>query len=290
MRRVRQLERDRFGLGWRGELAVGILTHLDRIDVVEVITETLLEAPRKQFAAMRTLRAQVPVMLHGVSLGLASVTNVSQRRLDAVARAIGRVEPEVWSEHLAFVRAGRVELGHLAMPPLTHATVEGAVRNLTRARIASGQAPLIENVATLIEPPASVLDEPAFVSAVAESSGSALLLDLQNLYANACNSGRDPHALLSALPLERVTVVHIAGGKWVTTAAGGSRLLDDHRHDVPEAVYTLLRELGRDAPQALTVLLERDGAFPCFERLLGQLERAREALAEGRALAREVAA
>lgn len=31
--------KDRFGLGWRPELAAGILTHLDRIDIVEVIAD-----------------------------------------------------------------------------------------------------------------------------------------------------------------------------------------------------------------------------------------------------------
>src|SRR5258707_10445676 len=30
---------DRFGLGWRPELAAGILAHLDRIDLIEVIAE-----------------------------------------------------------------------------------------------------------------------------------------------------------------------------------------------------------------------------------------------------------
>ena len=31
---------DRFGLGWRHKLALGILSHLDRIDIVEVMPMT----------------------------------------------------------------------------------------------------------------------------------------------------------------------------------------------------------------------------------------------------------
>ena len=88
-------------------------------------------------------------------------------------------------------------------------------------------------------------------------------------------------------------MLHIAGGKPVRAPydglGGGLRVLDDHCHDVPDPVYALLRELGRRAPQPLTVLLERDGAFPRFSHLLAQLEHARVALAEGRALRRQAA-
>jgi uncharacterized protein (UPF0276 family) len=280
---------DRFGIGWRDELAAGILTHLDRIDVVEVILESALDAPRKRIAALRTLGAQVPIVLHGVSLGLASVNAVSQARLDAVARVVGQLQPLAWSEHLAFVRAGGIELGHLAMPPRTCGTVEGALRNLARARVAVGSMPWLENVATLMEPPCSTLDEPSFVAEITRGAGCPVLLDLQNLYTNACNLGHDPVEMLLAMPLERVAMVHIAGGKPIRASDGGTRLLDDHLHDVSEPVYALLRELGRHAPQPLTVLLERDGAFPRFESLLEQVERARTELAWGRAQRKEVA-
>ena len=65
--------RDRVGLGWRPELAAGILSNLDRIDLVEVIADDFFEAPRRRLRALRTLAAQTPVTLHGVSLGLASI-------------------------------------------------------------------------------------------------------------------------------------------------------------------------------------------------------------------------
>jgi uncharacterized protein (DUF697 family) len=63
---------DRFGLGWRPELAAGILAHLHRIDLIEVIADDYFDAPRRDLRALRTLAAQVGMVLHGVSLGLAS--------------------------------------------------------------------------------------------------------------------------------------------------------------------------------------------------------------------------
>jgi hypothetical protein len=108
------------------------------------------------------------------------------------------------------------------------------------------------------------------------------LLDLHNLYANAVNFGDDPDTFLHRLPLERVAAVHLSGGHWIDGPNGSRRLLDDHLHDVPTQVFALLRELGRLAPQPLTVTIERDGAYPPIARLLEQLDAARAALAAGR--------
>ena len=63
------------------------------------------------------------------------------------------------------------------------------------------------------------------------------------------------------------------------------RYLDDHLHDVPDPVYALLAEVGARVRRPLTVVLERDGRFPPMRHLLWQLDRARAALAEGRARA-----
>ena len=200
-----------------------------------------------------------------------------------MARLVERVRPEAWSEHLAFVRAGGIEIGHLAAPPRTTATAEDAAANIARAARAVGTMPCVENIATLIEPPASVIDEAQWTRAIVEAAGTTMLLDLHNLYANALNFGRAPLGLLRGMPLERVSMVHLSGGRWIAPHGGAPRLLDDHRHDVPGAVYSLLEALAFAVPQALTVIVERDGDFPAFSALLEQMERARAALARGRA-------
>jgi uncharacterized protein (UPF0276 family) len=277
-----RLMADRVGLGWRPELAAGILASLDRIDVVEVIADNHVGARRSALRALRTLAIQVPVLLHGVGLGLASAAAVDGHRLDALARVVGAVQPEAWSEHLAFVRGGGLELGHLAAPPRCEATLDGLATNVARARAIVGSAPALENVATLIDPPGSDRDEVAWLTAAAAAIDGELLLDLHNLYANALNFGFDPRAALARLPLDRVRLVHLAGGSWLT-AAGARRRLDDHRHDVPAAVFELLGELAARAPQPLTVIVERDGDYPPVAHLLAELARARAALVGGRA-------
>lgn len=280
---------DRVGLGWRPELAAGILGHLDRLDVIEVVAENYLVGAgrsslrgRSSLQGLCDLARLVPVLLHGVSLGLASTVAVEPRRLVAIARLIERVQPEAWSEHLAFVRGGGIEIGHLAAPPRTPQTIAGCLANLHAAKRVVGSLPALENIATLVRPPCSSLDEAAWITAILEGSGAPLLLDLHNLYANALNFGEAPLTLLGRFPLDRTTMIHLSGGRWIGPP-GDRRLLDDHLHEVPEPVFDLLAEVARRVPQPLTVIVERDGDYPQFGRLLAQIEDARAALARGRA-------
>lgn len=277
------LTSDRFGLTWHPALAPDIARARERVDTLEVIPEVALRATRGDRDFLRILSKEIPISLHGVSLGLASASPVEEWRLDEMARLVEEVQPEDWSEHLAFVRAGGIELCHLAAPPRTDAVLEGLTGNLRRARRIVGSAPALENVATLLDPPGSTCDEQTWLCDVLRASEGPLLLDLHNVLTNAANLHYDAKAFVRALPLERITTVHIAGGTEAADAASGLTLrVDDHRHDVPADVFELLTLVGALAPQPLTIVLERDGDFPPFEHLLDELARARAALAAGR--------
>jgi len=274
---------DKVGLGWRPDLAAGIFSHLDRIDLLEVIADDFFDEPQQRLRALRTLSAQVPVALHGLGMGLASSSPVDAKRVEKMARLIDQVRPQFWSEHLAFVRAGDVEIGHLAAPPRTADTVEGAAENLSRAAAIAGCKPIMENIATLIDPPGSTLSESAWINGILAAADCNLLLDLHNVYANGLNHGYDPKAFLHQVPAERIKAIHIAGGKFISAPDGRPRLLDDHLHDVPDPVFDSLEEAAAISPNPLTVILERDGAYPSMECLLAQIDYARRALARGRA-------
>jgi uncharacterized protein len=282
---VDDVARDRVGIGWRPELAADIHLAIERFDVLEVVADNWFRASRRDSALLASLARDVPLILHGVGMGLASAARADDTRIEAMARLVARVEPESWSEHLAFVRAGGIEIGHLCAPPRCAETIDGAARNIRRASVVVGAPPAMENVATLLDPPASTLDEPDWTARIVAGAGVPVLLDLHNLLANAFNLGRDPVAYLDAMPLARVTHVHLSGGRVVRSADGTRRILDDHLHDPPEAVFELLERLAARARRPLTVVLERDGAYPALSVLAAQVERARGALARGRAAA-----
>lgn len=275
---------DRFGLSWRPEYAAGILCHADEIDLVEIIADNFLN-DASVARSLRTLSAQLPISLHSVSLGLASSLPVETRRLDKLARLFDICTPDSWSEHFAFVRAGGHEIGHLAAPPRNDETIDGTIKNIHLAARIVARAPVLENIATLIRPPLSTYGEWRWMDHILNAASCGLLLDLHNLLANCANCGDDPGQTLRRVPLDRVQTVHLSGGKWIKDPRNPDRrhLLDDHLHDVPDIVYDLLSTLAELSPNPLTVIIERDGNFPAFEIMRDQLQRARDAVASGRA-------
>lgn len=277
---------DRFGISWRPELAAGVFSNQHRLDVVEVIADDYFDASRKEIDALRTLRTQLPIVLHGIKLGLASAAEADRTLLDKMARLVDLVEPDFWSEHLAFVRGGGIEIGHLAAPPRCSSTVDGARRNIRSAESVVGAKLLMENIATLIDPPGSDRSELEWICEILAASRCDLLLDLHNVHANSQNFGFDAADFIRRVPGKSIAAIHIAGGRWIGRAAQ-KRLLDDHLHDVPDAVFDLLEVAAECATRPLTVILERDGHYPPFDDLLGELERARTAVAKGRRM-REV--
>src|SRR5215472_11202874 len=145
------LSPDKVGLGWRPDLAAGVLSHLDQIDLLEFIADDFFDAPRREVRALQTLSSQIPVVLHGVGMGLASAAAVEAKRVEKMSRLVDQVRPRAWSEHLAFVRGGGVEIGHLAAASRTKDTVETAAENVSRASALVGSKPVMENIATLID-------------------------------------------------------------------------------------------------------------------------------------------
>ena len=131
VRRMRELTMmDRFGIGWRPELAAGILCNLQDIDVVEVIAEDYFSVPQSQGTGPANIvqtgsrRPSRCVSRDGVGRSCRS------QAAGQLARLVETIRPESWSEHLAFVRGGGYEIGHLAAPPRTAATIEGAAQEL----------------------------------------------------------------------------------------------------------------------------------------------------------------
>jgi uncharacterized protein len=170
------------------------------------------------------------------------------------------------SEHVAFVRAGGLDAGHLLPIPRTREALGVLVANV---RLAQADLPVplaLEHVAALLEWPAPELDEASFLTELLNRTEALLLLDLANLYANARNHGGDPLTFLDALPLERVAYVHVAGG-----VEREGLYHDTHAHPTPAAVLELVSEVcaRRDPPG---VLLERDDAYPPEAELAAELD------------------
>ncbi len=261
------------GIGWRSEIDLTV-EHLPGVEFTEVIAETIV--PARVPESLRLMRGRgIPVIPHGVALGIGGAERPDQARLDhlaAVAQALG--SPLV-SEHLAYVRSGDLEAGHLLPVPRTRDALSVIVENV---RIALDCLPVplaLENVAALFGWPGDELTEAQFLGELVERTGVKLLIDVANLYTNQVNLGLDAVKALDALPLEHVAYVHVAGGH-----GHGDVWHDTHTASPPQEVLDLLAELSaRHRPPG--ALLEWDADYPSDAVLSEELDRIRAALNRG---------
>ncbi|SIO13191.1 hypothetical protein SAMN05444166_2621 [Singulisphaera sp. GP187] len=262
------------GLGWRPELALLIERHRD-LQFVEVLAEDL-DASGSLPVPIEQLRERgVTVIPHGVTLSLGGAEPLDRRWLEALGRLATRLGAPLVSEHIAFVRAGGIEAGHLLPLPRTHAMLDLLVANVRLAQEALPVPLALENVATLLEWPHPEMDEATFLAEVLERTGALLLLDIANVHANARNHGWDPLAYLDRLPLDRVAYVHVAGG-----VEREGFYHDTHAHPIAPPVLDLLEALA--ARTALPgVLLERDDRFPSDAEVASELNAIQAAVLRG---------
>jgi uncharacterized protein (UPF0276 family) len=194
------------------------------------------------------------VVPHGVKLSLGSAEGIDDDRAKELGKLARELRSPVVSEHVSFVRAGGREIGHLTELPMTRAAVAVVVKNVARLRRFLPDVPLLlENVARgfVWREEDSEMSEGAFSQEIVATTGCDLLLDLGNLYANALNARIDPVELLESYPLDRVAMVHVAGG-----VEEHGFYFDTHAHAVPDAVYDLVARAGCE-----TIMLERDASF-----------------------------
>jgi uncharacterized protein (UPF0276 family) len=259
------------GLGLRSELSADLLLHPRSVDIVETVVEACFASPqaRREAAAMAELW---PVIPHGIKMSLGSADGIEEDRARRVGDLVRELRAPLVTEHVAFVRGGTREIGHLTPLPYTPDAVKVVACNVAAFRRHLPDVPLLlENVAWTFRWPDDSMTEADFYAAVVQATGCDLLLDLGNLYANALNDRRDPTQVLLEFPLDHVGMVHIAGG-----IHDGGFYFDTHAHPVPDGVFRLLDRLCEERG-AVPVVIERDALFPPFVELERELIRSREA-------------
>jgi len=262
------------GLGWRRQLAHRIDQETE-LGFVEVLAEHLNPTAPLPAPLVRLKERGLPMVLHAVSLGLGGAEPPDPRRLDTLARLAERLGAVCVSEHVAFVRAGGIESGHLLPVARGDEALDLLAENVRLAQAALPVPLALENIATLFEWPEPAYTEAEFLTGLLSRTSTLLLLDVANLYANALNLGTDTAAVLAAVPPERLAYVHVAGG-----VRHGALYHDTHAHPVPSGPLDLLETLAAQLGP-VPALLERDDHFPSPEELTAELRAIEAACARG---------
>jgi len=223
----------RAGIGLRFVHHEALLAERPAIGWIEAHTENYFHegaAPR----ALERARANYPLSLHGVGLGLGSADGIDRAHLARVKRAIGRFEPALVSEHACWGHAGGEFFNDLLPLPYTEEAVALLAAHVREAQDFLGVQLLIENVSAYVAFEHSRLAEWEFLSAVIMQSGCGLLLDVNNIYVSSKNLGLDAERFIAGVPAASVREIHLAGH-----ARNGAVLIDDHGSAVCAEVWQL---------------------------------------------------
>jgi hypothetical protein len=245
-----------------------------RADWFEVISENFMIPGGRPLAVLERVRADRPVVLHGVSLSIGSADALNTSYLDELRSLADRIQPAWISDHLCWGSHGHRYAHDLLPLPFTDEALAHVVERVQCVQDRLGRRLLLENVSSYLAFTHSTMPEWTFLGAIAEAADCGILLDVNNVFVSAVNHGFRAADYLAGLPAGRIGQIHLAGH-----SDRGTHLLDTHDAAVCPGVWDLYRDAVRQFG-GVSTLVEWDDHIPPIEDVLAEAERARAAEAE----------
>ena len=167
-------------------------------DFLECAPENWIHVGGPAGDALAELAQRHPLSCHGLSLSLGGSAPLDTQLLEQVGQFLETHQVPLYSEHLSYCS----DDGHLydLLPiPFTDEAVRHTAARIRRVQELLGRRIAVENVSYYLAPEPA-MDELAFTNAVLAEADCDLLLDVNNVYVNACNHGYDADAFIAGLP------------------------------------------------------------------------------------------
>ena len=257
------------GLGLRRGLLPELLTmKAGAVDFLECAPENWIAVGGAYGKGLAQLAERFPITCHGLSLSLGGIAPLDRHFLDQTRQFLDRYQVRLYSEHLSYCS----DEGHLydLMPvPFTEEAVLHVAARIRQAQEQLERRIAVENI-SYYAAPYQAMSELDFIRAVLDEADCDLLLDVNNVFVNACNHRYDARAFLNGLPRARVTGMHVAGHYDEAV----DLKVDTHGAPVKEDVWALYAfACARFGVQPTA--LERDFNYPPLAELLAETARIR---------------
>jgi uncharacterized protein (UPF0276 family) len=257
------------GLGLRRALLPELLAmDAGAVDFLECAPDNWIAVGGAYGDGLARLAERFPLSCHGLSLSLGGPAPLDRDLLRRTRLFLERHRVALYSEHLSY-SSDDGQLYDLLPLPFTEEAVRHVAARIRQAQDALGRRIAVENI-SYYAAPYQALSEIDFLRAVLEEADCDLLLDVNNLFVNACNHGYDAAGYLAAIPAQRVVCLHVAGHY----DEAQDLKIDTHGAAVKGGVWALL-EQAYQRFGALPTLLERDFNFPPLGELLVEVEHIR---------------
>lgn len=244
------------GVGLRPPHYEHILRHGSQVDWFEIISENFIDNHGYARHVLEQVAAQVPIVMHGVSLSIGSSDPLSLAYLRKLRQLAAEIRPAWISDHLCWTGAASLNSHDLLPLPLDEASLRHVGARVRQVQEFLGRPLILENPSTYVEFAQSSMPEWEFLGRLAEDTGCGLLLDVNNVHVSAHNHGYDAAAYIRQLPHDHIVQIHLAG-----PTVCGAMLIDTHDAPVPAAVWRLYA-LAQQLTGGVSALLEWDAEIP----------------------------
>jgi uncharacterized protein len=258
-----------FGLGLRPQHYNDILDGRPDVDWFEIISENYLVPGGQPLKMLDAIRARYPVVMHGVSLSIASTAPFDPNYLADLKALAERVEPKFVSDHLCWTGVHGVNLHDLLPVPYTRDALDHVVARIQYVQDYLKRPIAIENVSSYVQFAHAEMAEWEFIAEMSRRTGCWLVFDVNNVFVNAFNHDIDPYQFIDGIPADRVVQFHLAGHEHNMT-----HIIDTHDAIVPEGVWELYRAAVKRFGRVSTII-ERDDHIPPLDELVAELSTAR---------------
>src|SRR5262245_11705130 len=176
-----------FGWGLRPQHYAEILEGEPEIDWFEVISENYMIPGGQPMRMLDRICERYPVVMHGVSMSIASTSPLDMHYLTQLKALAERVKPVWISDHLCWTGVHGVNLHDLLPVPYTKEALNHVVDRVNQVQDFLERPFTLENVSSYVTFGESEMSEWDFVSEVAKRTGCWLLFDVNNVYVSAFN-------------------------------------------------------------------------------------------------------
>lgn len=252
------------GIGLRSQHYRYILEQRPHVHWFEALVDNYMGAGGLPLYYLEQIAQAYPLSFHGVGLSLASEDAVNMVYLRKLKNLVDRFQPALVSDHLAWA-SNRGRYLHELMPfPYTRNNLHLVADKINRVQDFIGRQLLVENPSLYLSFNLTQMPEWDFINLLVERTGCGLLLDVNNLYVSAFNTGFSAMHYLHNLTPSAVQEMHLAGYEDRDT-----HLYDTHGYPVRQPVWSLYEMALCIFPDTPT-LIEWDTDIPAFETLQHQ--------------------
>jgi len=249
-----------------------ILTDFPEVGFFEVHAENYLSKGGPARYYLQKIRQHYSLTIHGVGLSIGGENPLNTEHLKRIAGLVDELQPEIFSEHLAWSTHHNQFLNDLLPVPYDQKTLDRVCLHIEQVQESLQRQILIENPSTYFEFSRSNMSEIDFIQEMAARTGCGLLLDINNVEVSCFNNRTSPYDYLDNFPLAAVDQIHLAGHT-VDSNLHLPLKIDSHDEPVSEDVWALyqhtllqLQALNHHCP----TLIERDGNLPPITELLAE--------------------